>query len=86
MLSCEVGESRIVYVDMAQSRQRSAGFMPVDVLLCWNLMLWFNTCNKRYVVRRFGKEPEKCGFVKDANSAFLKRKTPFRAIKIKISD
>lgn len=40
MLSCEVGESRIVYVDMAQSRQRSAGFMPVDVLLCWNLMLW----------------------------------------------
>lgn len=40
MLSCEVGKSRIVYVDMAQSRQHSAGFMPVDVLLCWNLMLW----------------------------------------------
>lgn len=43
MLSCEVGKSRIVYVDMAQSRQHSAGFMPLGVLLCWNLMLWLNT-------------------------------------------
>lgn len=61
MLSCEVGESRIVYVDMAQSRQHSAGFMPVDVLLCWNLMLWLNTCNKHYVVRRFGKSLKNVG-------------------------
>lgn len=69
---------------MAQSRQHSAGSVPADVLLCWNLMLWFNICNKSYVVRRFTKLCFSSSYQK--KQTLSKVKNPFRAIKIKISN